>query len=220
MNNLILYGLRFNDDYFQRGPAFVLGKFNRQPFSCISKSGSQNLWLPFTPTTGLRVFHPRSTQLGGRRLDEAAKTYYDAQSCLAKLNLAPKPFEVLEIYLTFEHSRPPMEPWNCFGIVMERVLNGGIFQILRNLQRLGITEIPDYCELIETYHDPDALTLRDYAVLCKFFGAEDKTTEKTEAFRRKLPQEFNIGLDLLSPSNLVLDQKGETKAVDFDYTSI
>lgn len=225
MSDLVLYGLAFNGCLFQRGSAFILGRFNGEPFSCVSKSGSQNLWLPFRSTTGLKVFNPKgvSGASNNRTLYEAAKTYYDSQDCLAKLNLAPKPLEMLEINLIFEKSSIPMESWNCYGVIMDRVFSGGAHQVLKNLQRLGVT-IPDHSDHSYSLISEcgyEALTLQEYAVICRFFGAqEDKITELQNKILHQIPQGFNIGLDLLTLANIVLDEHGEPKVVDFDYCNI
>lgn len=221
MNDLVLYGLALNGCLFQRGSAFISGRFNGESFSCVSKSGSQNLWLPFRVTTGLKVFSPKgvSEASNNRTLYEAAKTYYDAQDCLAKLNLAPKPLETIEINLTFEKSSTPMESWSCYGVIMERVFSGGVHQVLKNLQRLGVT-IPDHSDhsySLISECDYEALTLQEY----KLFGVqEDKIAELQNKILRQIPQGFNIGLDLLTPTNIVLDENGEPKVVDFDYCNI
>lgn len=197
----------------------MLGRFNDEPFVCTSKSGGQNLWLPFMLDKGLKVFHPK----GFSGTLEKAKTHYEAQKFLAEHQLAPKPIHLLELNVSFVKSSDEMPPWNCYGIMMKRVLNGGTSQILKNLEGFGVDrnqqtrQVVDYC-----CRSADALTLSDYAILCRYFGVPEAnhTREILNDFQNRIPDGFKMGPDFLTPTNIVLDENGQAKVVDCDICSI
>ena len=215
MNDLVIYGLAFGyNQYFYKGSAIVVGRFNGEPFSCISKSGSQNLWLPFRPTSGLKLFHPK----GPSGTADRAKKHFEAQALLADRNLAPKPFELLNISTKFEKASEEIPLWNAYGIMMERVFSGGYSQISTNLGKFGCNfhQMHGLYDILKPY-GAEALNLREYAILCMLFDGDiAKIQEMIDRLEKKLPTNFDKGPDLLTPTNVVLDHFGNCKVVDFD----
>lgn len=221
MNELTIYGLKFGpNNYFARGMYNVLGTFNDEPFYCLGKSGSQNLWLPLNRKRGLKVFHPKGYSGGEKGL-----MHYKTQRYLAEKGLAPMPIELMDLSVTFEDVAPNLkevEPvfWNCRGLYMERVLSGGGGQVLRNLQKFGCNI--HFSNAIDFKNIGDeALTLREYSVICAFYGGQqERIKEVIDDFASKIPPEFDVGLDLTTPANLVLDENGKCKVIDFDTCSV
>lgn len=219
LSELVLYGLIFGPNYyFHRGSAVVVGKFNGINFSCLSKSGSQNLWLPILPLAGLKVFHPK----GYSGTLERATSHIKAQSALADVGLAPRlcSTELLNLHVSFERASDKVEPWDCYGVVMKRVFNGGAYQIMENLKGFDC-KLPDNIADLLVPYGVEALTLRDYKTLCGLLdGNDDRITETINEFDRTLPEKFKGLPDLLTPTNIVLDDKGECKVIDFDLCNV
>lgn len=222
LDNLTIYGLRFGEaGYFHKGLQVVVGKLNQETFTCVSKSGSQNLWLPFKPITGLKLFHPK----GPSGTAEKATAHYSTQNWIASKGLAPKAVEFLPLTAKFESIDAYFKPvetvvWDCLGVMMERVFSGGYAQISRNLEKFGCKKMYGLLDLLKPFGD-EALNLRDYGILCMLFGGDPlKVQEMINDFEMKLPTNFNKGPDLLTPSNIVLDHFGECKLVDFDHCNI
>lgn len=199
----------------------MLGKLNDESFSCYAKSGGQNLWLPFKKDVGLKIFHPKGFS---GSLDKA-RTYYKAQTLLAEKRLSPQPLELYEIDLNFVKALAVLSPWRCYGIMMERVLSGGVSQILRNLELFGV-ESNQQSRIIVKYwlswSGLDALTLAEYIILCRFFGVSEEKylKEIIDDLKNKIPSVFSKAPDLLSWSNVVLDENGEAKVIDCDLSGI
>jgi len=219
---------KFND--------FILGTFNGESFGCNCKSGSQNLWLPFKQYVGLKIMHPKRYS-GGL---EKAQTHYKAQEMLAKIGLAPKVLEMLkleiscvgcdtgmtskgEMFLKTTENFVIEKP--CYGIMMNRVLSGGVTPILRNLKLFGVEnnkQTHDIVASFVTWYGNDALTLHDYAILCRFFGvsATKYWNEIVNDLKNSMPLIMSNSPDLLSPANIVLNQNGEAKVIDFDLSGL
>lgn len=219
---MVLYGIRFGyTGYFARGgTALLLGKFNSEPFSCLAKSGGQNLWLPFKQDVGLKVFHPK----GFSGTLEKAKIHFEDQALLAEKEICPKPLEMFEITLSFVKPVAIIPPWTCYGITMNRVLNGGVPQILKNLELFGVEHTEQIHRVIESWvnwYGSDALTLSDYMVLCRFFGGsleQKRLKEIIDDMKSRMPAVFSNAPDLLSWPNVALNEKGEAKVIDCDLS--
>ena len=219
--NLVLYGLKFDyTGFFARATAFLLGKFNGESFSCHSKSGGQNLWLPFKEDVGLKVFHPK----GFSGTLDKAKIHFEDQNLLAEKELSPKPLEMFEINLSFVKPVAIIPDWQCYGITMKRVLSGGVTQISRNLELFGVESNQQTHAIIESWvnwYGSGALTLADYMVLCRYFGGvseEKRLKEIIDDLKNRMPPAFSKAPDLLSWPNVVLNKNGEAKVIDCDLS--
>jgi hypothetical protein len=217
-----LYGLKLGyKNYFAKGTYFVIGKIDGSPFSCYAKSGSQNLWLPTQQEMGLKICHPE----GFSGTLEKAHNHFYAQKKLAEIGLAPMPVAMYNVELQLIKCGIDAS-WNCYGFSMDRVLSGGIQQILKNLQFFGVPPISEVKKTVKSLVGccgEDALTLSDYIVLCRYFGVADISsliTGITEKIKSKLPIGFDEGPDMLSLPNVVLDDKGEAKVIDCDICSV
>ena len=219
---------KFND--------FVLGTFNGEPFGCTCKSGSQNLWLPFKRNSGLKVLHPTRYSGGLKK----SQTHYNAQEMLAKEALAPHVFEMVELEISYigcgigmtaegemflQHTENVVLEEPCYGILMERVLSGGVPCILRNLALFGVANSQHIHDIVASFvgwYGADALTLHDYAILCRFFGVSAKEYWNTliEDLRHRMPLALSNSPDLLSPANVVLNQHGDAQVIDFDLSGL
>jgi len=204
--------------FFNRGTYFVLGKINDCPFSCYAKSGSQSLWLPLQLRRGIKIFHPK----GFSGTLKKAHKHVMGQRQLAAVGLAPKPYYFFRVDLHLINCDDVESPWRCYAAVMERVLSGGVEQILRNLQYFGVTLTSDVENTVRNLVNccgEDALSLFDYDVLCKYFNVtmdHAKVNFLLQKIRDRLPKGFNAGPDMLSPKNVVLDENGEVKVIDCD----
>ena len=191
------------------------------PFSCYAKSGSQNLWLPIHKRDGLKICHPE----GFSGTLEKASNHFNAQKRLAEVSLGPKPHVMYNVGLQLIKCSVDAS-WACYGFSMNRVLSGGSQQILANLQKFGVQSDPTVKNTVKKLISccgEDALSLRDYIVLCRYFGVDDISnliTEITEQIKNKLPTGFDEGPDMLSLPNVVLDEKGEPKVVDCDICRV
>jgi len=213
-----LYGLIFGYKYyFSKGRRYLLGRFDGEAFHCISNSGSQNLWLPFKEDAGLKVCHPQ----GFSGTLSKATTHFKAQQLLAQNNLGPEPMSLVSVKVSFVRCGQVVEPWNCYAIWMKRVLSGTVLDILRNLEMLGVEpteEITDVVKSFVRFAGDDALTFKEYAELCQHFqvSALEQIEQIVRDFEEKLPAPFHGHIDLLTWTNIVLDEKGEVKVIDCD----
>lgn len=219
---------KFND--------FVLGTFNGESFGCNCKSGSQNLWLPFKEDVGLKILHPKRYS-GGL---EKAQAHYKAQEMLADIKLAPKVLEMLELEISCIGCGIGMTPEGemflkctenfvidetCYGIIMNRISSGGVSQTLKNLKLFGVENNEQTHDIVASFvnwYGDDALTLHDYAILCRFFGvsATKYWNEIINDLKNRIPLIMSDSPDLLSPANVVLNQNGEAKVIDFDLSGL
>jgi len=213
-----LYGLNFAYKYyFSIGRRYLLGRFNGEAFTCISNSGSQNLWLPFKQDAGLKVCHPK----GFSGTLPKATTHFKAQRLLAQHNLAPEPTSLISVKVSFVKCSEVVKPWNCYGIWMKRILSGTVLDILRNLEMLGVERTEEIVNVLNSFvgfAGADALTLLEYARLCHYFrvSAHEELEQIVMDLKGKLPSQFDEHPDLLTWTNIVLDENGAAKVVDCD----
>lgn len=171
---------------------------------------------------------------------EKANAHYKAQELLAEEELAPRPFEMLEVKVScvdcgiilspegqvvLKHTKNLVVKEPCYGIMMERVRAGTVTQILQNLQLFNIENKKETRAVVESFikwYGSDALTLHDYAIFCRFFGVSEKEhlNEIISDLKGRIPPVFSKAPDLLSPANVVLNENGEAKVVDFDLSGI
>jgi len=88
LNSLVLYGLNFNIEYFERG-RLSFWAIQRQTVFMHRQKRKPKPLAAIQPDNGAEGDSPQKHSIRRQTLQEAAKTYFDAQSCLAKLNLAP-----------------------------------------------------------------------------------------------------------------------------------
>ena len=206
-----------------RGSYCVFGKFRGSRFACHGKSGSQSLWLPIYGQMGLKVFHPKgfSGSLG------KAWTHFKVQKLLFDVGLAPEPFTFLklDVELVKCNCGEMGSPWSCYGIVMGCASRGTIHQTLKNLELFGVKINSFVSRVVRVYllkRNYDALNLYEYKRLCSYFGVNEESTvqEIIKDIKERLPSNVNVGIDMFSLPNIVLDKKGESKIIDCDLASL
>jgi len=234
-----LYTLRLGEGlYFKRGRYFVFGEFQGFRFLCHGVSGSQSLWLPLKSKTGLKIFHPKGFSGTLRK----AWTHFKVQRMMADVGLAPSPLSLFKLTVHFVNSKVavasnPLDvkfvkpvnafnsPWQCYAIMMERVLRGTLNQVLLNLGRFGVEITDSVCQTVIHYlskRSDDALNLFEYQQLCSFLGGHEEShiQEIMKNIKEQLPQSIDEGIDLFSLQNIVLDIDGKPKVIDADLARI
>lgn len=238
-HKLTLYNLPLGPGhYFRRGDYFVFGDFRGKRFGSNARSGSQSLWLPFNDLVGLKVFHPKGFSGTLRK----AWTHFKVQRLLFGVGLAPEPFELVNLLVCLKNSDAVVtsdlfdvkfvepvnvagSPWRCYGITMGHVLKGSLSQVLENLERFGVEGDDFVCQTVYHYllkRNDDALTLYEYQRLVNFFGGDERSVfcDILKEIKERLPYNIDVGNDLFSLRNVVLDENGEVKIVDCDCAGI
>lgn len=155
---------------------------------------------------------------------EKAEKYLKAQTILFEHNLAPKPIELSKCEISFVQPILQRDNLNCYGLLTNRILSGGVSKILDNAKMFGLKETSKLRKLITQWvrwYGTDALTLSDYIILCKYFAVSEKEYFKTiiDDLENRMPTVFNSP-DFLSPHNVCLNESGEAKVIDCDLSGL
>ena len=218
---LVFYGLPLGpSNFFMRGSYFVFGNYGFM-FSCLGRSGSQSLWVPYCNELGLKVFHPK----GFSGTLPKAYTYFKVQKMLFDVGLAPEPINFLRLDVELVKCGAVGSPWVCYGIVMGHVLRGSLDQTLKNLELFGVEINSFVSKTVRDYllkKNNDALNLYEYQRLCSFFEVHEESAvqEIIKDIKDRIPSSIDVGNDLFSLSNIVLDKHGDVKIIDCDTASV
>lgn len=213
-----IYNIKLGENkYFQRGNYQIYGKIQDTQFLCNAKSGSQSLWIPFQPTLGLKISHPQ----GQTNTYQKALNTYNTQKTLNRLKLAPTPYRLCKITLNIELYLDKIPTWETYGVYTNRVKTTSE-ATLKYLENLNVKIPAEFINKILKYRDYDALSLTDLILIARFhnINIEQQINQQVQQYKQKFPEKLANSPDLLTLSNILLDEKQELKVIDFDLCDL